>query len=272
MHRLPRSFAVALTGLYLAAAAPSQTEAPGQASPAAPTPTRVVAANKQGDSRPPFVFEAGEVNLRDLVDRCAAYLRWNILVSDQELSGAGRTPTVALQQPVVTDEDGCEELLSSLLWTSGLALVPLDEGKKVYEVLFMNGPRQREIASRAVQRTPAQVLARPNLRMWITTVYPLTHTNATIATNALRPFFASAGGPSGNSLTLGNVGNNTAILLSGPQNSVASAIEVLKAADVPPVAGTEPGVAERLEALTRRCEELAQQVAALQARLDKLGR
>ena len=74
------------------------------------------------------------------------------------------SPSVELQLPVVTDRDGCEELLYGLLWTRGLVVVPLDEAKGVYEVLSVHGQRAREFGSRCVQRTPEQVLARPALR------------------------------------------------------------------------------------------------------------
>ncbi len=220
-------------------------------------------------NRPPFVFEAGTLELRELIDSCAAYLQWNILVDDQELGGNGKSLTVTLQQPVATDHQGCEELLGGLLWTRGLALVPIDEDKKVYEVLSMHGQRRSEVMSRAVQRTPEQVQSRPNLRQWITTVHPLAHTNAQIATNALRPFFAQVGMPqNGGGLTFGNVGNDTAILINGPQHMVAAAIDVLRTADVPST--------EREPALAARVAELGKQLESLTARLgsveDKLAK
>ena len=39
-------------------------------------------------AKAPFVFEAGEVELRTLIERCGAYLQRNILVNDLELSTA----------------------------------------------------------------------------------------------------------------------------------------------------------------------------------------
>lgn len=236
---------------------------------AATAPQDPVAPKK---SRPPFVFEAGTLELRELIDSCAAYLQWNILVDDQELGGNGKALTLTLQQPVATDQHGCEELLGGLLWTRNLAIVPIDEPKKVYEVLSLHGPRMREIASRAVQRTPEQVLARPNLRQWITTVYPLTHTNATLATNALRPFFAQVGSSQqGIALTIGNIGNNASILISGPQHMVASTIDVLKTADVPSI-GLEPGVPERLAELGKQLEAMTTRLATVEGQLARSGR
>lgn len=224
-------------------------------------------------AKAPFVFEAGVQELRPLVNRCAVYLQRNILMDPRELQvvqgarrqGGGQAPqeaadglTIELQSPVVTDRDGCEELLQGLLWTHGLAIVPVDEAKGVYEVLAMAGQRAREITQRAPKRTVAEVLARPRLRSWVTVAMPLRHLNATIASNALRPFYASNSNPS-QVLTLGNVGSSTTMLMTGPQDTVASAISVLQAAD------TDQGEAAA-EQLTR-LEQLAKRVAELESRL-----
>ncbi|MFO1078382.1 MAG: hypothetical protein U1E73_11730 [Planctomycetota bacterium] len=249
-----------------------------------------VAAPAQEKPRPPFVFEAGEVDLRDLVDRCAAYLQRNILVNDRELAavspqprnrvrgqqappppaeaaGAGG-PTVELQQPIATDRDGCEDVLTSLLWTLGLALVPLDEKKGVYEVLSLSGARMREVQMRAVLRTPEQVLARPALRLFVTCVYPLQHTNAMIANNALRPFFSS-NGQQGPMLTIGNMGNSAAVLLTGPQDQVAMALQLLQAADLPTKEEVPESLVQRLEALARQHSELQQRIVELEKKIEK---
>lgn len=257
-------------------------------------PALLTATVAQNDPRPadrapaakaPFVFEPGVVELRTLLERCGTYLQRNILADEVELAiGPGKPrarpaaapaaeppsgPFVELQLPVVTDAAGCEELLTGLLWTRGLVLVPLDEAKGVYEVLSMNGPRAREINLRAPQRTVQQVLARPALRQYVTVVVELRHTNATIANNALRPFFAMAGSNNGVPLNIGNVGNATSLLLSGPQDVVASALQLVQAADVPQPPETRPDLMQRLEALARQNEQLAQRVAALEERLGK---
>jgi hypothetical protein len=256
-------------------------------------PALLAATVAQNDPRPaerapaakaPFVFEPGVVELRTLLERCGTYLQRNILADEVELAiGPGKPrakpaaaaaaeapsgPFVELQLPVVTDAAGCEELLTGLLWTRGLVLVPLDEAKGVYEVLSMNGPRAREINLRAPQRTVQQVLARPTLRQYVTVVVELRHTNATIANNALRPFFAMAGNNNA-ALNIGNVGNTTSLLLSGPQDLVASALQLVQAADVPQPPESRPDLVQRLDALARQNEQLAQRVAALEEKLGK---
>jgi hypothetical protein len=224
----------------------------GQQPATAPTPTK------------PFVLEAGEILLSDLIDRSAPYLGWNILSHNQEMASAGGATTIRLQNRIETDVAGCEELLASMLWRSGFALTTLDESKRLYEIINASGPRSREITTRAVSKTPEQVLARPNLKVPVMTAVELKHINATIATNALRPFFASTGGAQGGAqLTLGNVGNNTAVLVLGMQDQVASALRILKTCDVPAAAG-EPALLERLDAIERRLQALEQKLGAAQ--------
>ena len=235
-------------------------------------------------AKAPFVFEPGVVELRTVIERCGTYLQRNILVDDSELSvasgqprprqqrppaPAGAAPAAAdvptgpfvdLQLPVVTDRDGCEELLTSLLWTRGLTLVPLDEAKGVYEVLSMHGQRARELLQRAVSRTPAEVLTRPRLRQWALVAMNLKHINATIATNALRPFFSM--GSQQSPLVIGNAGTTSTVLLCGPQDSVAGAILVLQTADV-----VQSDVNMELQT---RTEQLSKQTADLAARMEQL--
>ncbi|HEX6812205.1 MAG TPA: hypothetical protein VF384_11320 [Planctomycetota bacterium] len=213
-----------------------------------------------------FVLEPGEVSLSDLIDRCAPLLGWNILTNNQEMAAAGGgAATIRLQNRIATDLQGCEDFLTSMLYRSGLVLTGLDESKQIYEVIALNGPRSREIVNRALTRTPEQVLARPSLKVPVLTVVELKHINATIATNALRPFYASTGGNPAGSMTIGNVGNSTAMLLSGMSDQVAGAIRLLKTCDVPPPPEqAPPSLTERIEAIERRLTALEQKLAQQQ--------
>lgn len=222
----------------------------------------------------PFRLPAGEVQLSALVDQCALYLGTNILWNPQELSQAS-TPNPKLQHPVETDREGCEELLTSMLIRSGLALVSLDEKGSLMEVISLNGPRAREFWARAQERSVEAVLARPNLKLPVTVMMPLEHINATIATNALRPFFASTGSNAGGSLTIGNVGNNSALLISGMQDQVVQAIRLLRKCDIP--GGTDiPGMpvvvdGERVQRLEQRVKALEDQIAKTKPSEPKVG-
>lgn len=212
----------------------------------------------------PFVVEAGELQLGSLIDRCATYLDCNILVTPQELAQGGAHATVRLQKGLSTDRDGCEELLASMLNRAGFALTQLDGTGAMREVLSLQGPRAREVAARAVHTTAEAVLERPNLKIWVLTTVPLQHINATVATNALRPFFATTNaGPGG--ITIGNVGNNTSLLLMGPQDQVAGAIRLVRACDAPPPK-EEVAQAERLldhlQRLESRLKAVEEKLAA----------
>jgi general secretion pathway protein D len=124
----------------------------------------------------------------------------------------------------------------TMLYIKGFAVVARNEGDlELFEIVSQAGPRGREVTSGA-RYVPPDDLARYRNQTGvpILTTVTLKHINATIATNALRPFFASTGAPtSGSTLTIGNVGNSSAILLQafGPQ--VYAAVELLKLVDQP---------------------------------------
>lgn len=215
----------------------------------------------------PFVLEPGPIALPDLIDRCAEYLGRNVLCNPQELATTSNAPALRLQQRVATYRDGCEELLAHLLSTQGLMLTVLDDDLGIYEVLSLYGPRGRDIATRAQRRTPEQILLRPRLKMPVITTVPLQFVNGTIATNALRPFFASQGNnPAG--ISFGNVGTNNAMLIVGPQDQVAQAIALIRACDVEPPPSQEPEgptLANRLAQLEHRIGVIEKKLASLAA-------
>lgn len=213
-------------------------------------------------AKPPLQIDPGEIQLTTLVDKCAAYLECNILSSPQEFAG-NLPPVVRLQKGLQLDRDGCEEFLASMLNRSGLALTWLDEKGSMLEVVNMNGPRGRDVLARAQERSPEQVLARPDLKVAVTTAVPLEHINAVIAVNSLRPFLASSTGPGPNQLTIGNVGSNKALLISGMQDQVAQAIRLVRKCDVPGSNdGMPPGMVgdDRIANLERRVRALEEQL------------
>jgi len=223
-------------------------------------------AQQAAQSGQPFVLEAGKIELSELIDRAAAYLGRNILWSAQELqSTAQGGTTITLQHRVETGRDGCEDLLTSLLYRSGFAVSTLDAQQALYEVISLNGPRCREVFNSAQHKSPEEILARPDLHVPVTTAIALQHINATIATNALRPFFASSGTTTGG-ITIGNVGNNQGLLICGWQHQIATAIRLVLQNDVPPPEPKAPGLAERLAELEQRLAALEEQVRALQGK------
>jgi general secretion pathway protein D len=124
----------------------------------------------------------------------------------------------------------------TMLYIRGFAVVPRLEGDmELYEIVNITGPRGREVTNGARYVTIEELPKyRSQTGVPILTTVPLKHTNATLATNSLRSFFAITGSPQGGgALTLGNVGNNTAMLLQGFGPQVYAAVELLKLVDVP---------------------------------------
>lgn len=219
-----------------------------------------------------FVLPEGEVTIEELIGATARFLNRNLLINEQELAGA-RNSSFFFQRRLTLDALGCEEVVYNLLYQKGFAVVPLDPARQIFEVLSMNGPRAREIANRASWTTPDDVLKRPNLKEMVLTTVPLQHINATIATNALRPFFASTGAPGGSgSLTLGNVGNNSSMLLQGFRDQVAGAIRMLRQVDTP-LQERDPEAFQMGQTLKNQenaITELQAQVKRLQAQVAEL--
>ncbi len=177
-----------------------------------------------------FVLDAGSHEVTNLIDRVAAFLEYNILCEPGELSNAG---SIRITRRTEVDTHGCWKLFNSLLYHKGLAIVPLQADQGFYQVLSMQGHRSREISSAAMFVPHQEVEAYAgSMATAIQTTVPLQNVNATIATNALRPFFASTGSPQGGGLTLGNVGNNTSLLLQGYGHQVAAACRLLERVDV----------------------------------------
>lgn len=260
---------------------PRQEEA--RAKPPKMEAPKVAVARSQDPVRAPFVFEIGDWPLTDVIERCAGYLHYNILVDGFELQTAARgrggrkksaepaAVTISLTLPIVTDDKGCEDLLTGLLWKYGLMLVPVDEKKQVYEVLAQDGARGRDARMLAPRRTPDQILARPTLRSMVTTVYLTKHTNAQLANNSLRPFFASVGSNGSSQLMIGNAGNKAALILSGPQCSVAAALEILRESDRP-AAAVDDQLRGQFAQLLEQNKALLERVEALERRLSVKGK
>ncbi len=228
-----------------------------------------LAAQEKLTAQKPFVLEAGEVKITEFVDRCASYLQWNILSSATEMA-ACPMEAIRTQNRIEVDRDGCVELLSSMLVRGSFVLTVLDEEKHLYEILSLIGPHSRDIANRAVSRTPEEILARPTLRMPVTTVLELKHSNAMIAVNSLRPFFASTGSPTGGGgPTLGTTGGTTTIVISGLQDQVATAIGIVRAGDVPEPPEAQKGVTDRLDAIERRLAALEKKLHAAEKSEEK---
>jgi len=246
-------------------ARPAQAQAAPAAKAAEPAaPRRPLKSDGNG-----FTLPEGEVTIDELIDGAAKYLGRNLLYSSQELAAGGNSVSWTFQKQLTVDALGCEEVLYGLLYQKGFAVLPIDVDKQIYEVVFMGGQRGREVVNRAPWRTPEEILKRPGFKEMVVTSLPLQHINATVATNALRPFFSNAAGPQGgSSLALGNVGNNSAILLMGFRDQVAAAIRMLRECDTPPKE-MPVDAATALAELQSQVKQLQAQVAELKKPAEK---
>ena len=124
----------------------------------------------------------------------------------------------------------------TMLYIKGFAVVPRGKGDgELLQIVAMAGPQGREITSAATYVAPDSLdLYATQTGVQVLSSIPLKNINATVATAALRPFFASGGAAgAGTNLTLGNVGNNTAMLLQGFGPQVCAAVALLRLVDVP---------------------------------------
>ncbi|MGE3171481.1 MAG: hypothetical protein AB7O97_02570 [Planctomycetota bacterium] len=219
-----------------------------------------------------MILPAGHLPLADVVAATAAFLQFNILFDEREVEASGRA--VVLQVPMAIARDRAEEVIADLVYSVGFLLVPRDADKGLYALAAVDGPRLRDLLRLAPWRAPEQILARPNLKQPVNTVFTLRTINANIATNSLRPFFAQAGAAApgqGFGLTFGTGGNNESLLLSGLQSDVAGAIELLRQIDGVPAAapGALPAegagaIQQRIAALEEAVQQLQKALAALQ--------
>ena len=213
-----------------------------------------------------FMLPVGELKTTDLIDSCAAFLEWNILYAEVEFPE--QAATIKLQRQIVTNRDGCEELLYNLLYRQGYAVKTLDLKRDMYEVLAIQGQRGREISADAPYVECEQVLARPTLKRQILTTLSLKHINAMRASNSLRPFFANSGGGHPRGVMIGTVGSRPSLLLQGFQDQVAQAIRVVQLADVPQRAELEliggQTISDYVQQLEARIKALEKKLAAIE--------
>ena len=189
-------------------------------------------------------FSMNETNGMELPE----FIKWacevtgrNFTFSEQELQntgqGGGRVSFLGTLR--IKRERFKEDFYSffqTMLYIKGFAVLPRGEGAlELMEIVSMNGPRNREITNGARYVTPDAIEEyRNQTGVPILTTVQLKSINATIAQNALRPFFASTGAPTGGgSVVIGGVGNNTAMLLQGFGPQVYAAVKLLELVDVP---------------------------------------
>ena len=176
-----------------------------------------------------FVLDAGVHEVQDLIDRAAKFLGRNYIYSEQDLQNAPSS-VLKLQNKLVLDAVGCEEVVGQLAYSAGFAMIPVDEERGIYEWVYRSGPKRQELSTRAVKMTADEVLRHRKRSIRVLTSLALNNIDAVGTQNMLRPFFLGGGGGGvGDALQFGVAGNS--VLIQGFAARVADAIVLIREAD-----------------------------------------
>ncbi|GAB4152990.1 MAG: GspD family T2SS secretin variant ExeD [Planctomycetota bacterium] len=244
-RRVPR-LPLALAALALALAAPAQNPAgepqgqPGQPNAQGQNPQEPILKTTP-DGYIAFSFnETNGMELQEFIKWTERMTKKVFVYNDVDLLSGGQNTRInfvgTLRWPQATFKEEFYSFFQTMLYIKGFAVVPRGKGDgEMLEIIAMNGTRAREIQNAATYVTPDEVEKyATQTGVQILTSMPLKYINATVATAALRPFFTATGAPGGGGgLTLGNVGNNSAMLLQGFGPQVYAAMQLLKLVDVP---------------------------------------
>lgn len=244
---------LACTALLLAAALPAQQVI----APSAPAHGAIV-ASKDG-----LVLPAGEFTVAELIEACSAFLCRNYLY---DLDAVSRRDGFVLQRPLALDALGGEELLYALLSTRGLAAVPIDELRGVYQILALDSDPWP--LANLPWRTPDEILRRPRLRELVVTAFDVQNADARALAQLFRQHADAKRGRE--PLFAAFATDEHLLLLRGYRDQIAPALQVVQQLDrasAPAPAAASP-LQQRVDALERELAELR----ALLARRDGSAR
>ena len=229
----------------------------------APPITQDKAKTSQG-----FVLKAGDHDLRDIFEDAAKFLGRNYILHEADF-GKGDHLRIHLQKSLNLDATGCEEVVSNLAYTRDFTIVPMDELRGLYEVIFLRGARRPLAAANAIHLDPDDVLKRSKQKIIVLTAVPLEHIDAAKAGQQLRPFFAGTGA-SGYGLQFGNAGSQRSLLLQGFADQVAGAIRLLRKVDQPNAQALPRSLDSQLANLNSASRKYAKTIATLEKRVHNL--
>jgi hypothetical protein len=240
------ALALALSPLALAQTAPP---APPQ-TPETHSPAETAPAVRRSKV---FALQAGEHELREMVDRAAAWLGRNYLVQDSDFQQAPPTKiSVRLQTPLELDARGLEIALNQFLYQRGFAVIQLSAEQQLYSVVNLQGPRRGDVPAQARTMDADQVLDHAERIESVVVPIRLEHMNAQIAANAIRPFLAQTSSPYGG-VIVGNFGDEKTVVIQGMSPQVAAAVRMIRAADA---AAGEAQARQHVEQLEQRIQQL----------------
>ena len=228
---------LALLGPALSRPAAAQNDPPGDSQDPEPaTPQMVV----EGDE---IVFSMSETSGMDLKD----FIKWAQEMTQKRFTFNENDLTQALNNRVsflgtfrFKQETFAEDFFGffqTMLYIKGFALLQRGSGDtELLGIVNMGGQRGREVNSSARYVSVDMIDRYKNQTgVPIITTVRLKNMNATIAQNALRPFFAAAGGAAagGGGLTINAVGNNSSLLVQGFGPQVHDFVSLFKIIDQP---------------------------------------
>jgi hypothetical protein len=171
---------------------------------------------------PESAWPERELAIDAFLDQTAKVLGVNIVWQPDELASAAPIPA-GTPRPLGPAAWHVEA--TRALRQAGFVKLPLDEGRRVFEVVSLQGPRARWITKRATPCTPERVLANdmPIEPVWV--LRRLQHVEPIAAMNKLRPVIMGLRG-----VTTGPVENGLG--LWGLSDSVAAVLTKLAEIDI----------------------------------------
>lgn len=197
--------------------------APAQQTIAAATATHgEIRADRHG-----LVLPAGEFTVPELIEATADFLCRNYLYDYGKAEQAGM---FRLQRPVAVDALGAEELLYALLSTRGFAVLPIDELRGVYGVLYLGATdRDPSPPLQSPWRPAEEILRRPQLREIVYSHVLLEHADAREVARMLRDLDRHQTWRPGH--LLASASSSRFLMLHGYRDRIANAIRIAQQID-----------------------------------------
>ncbi len=214
----------------------------------------------QDPKKPPFVLESGTYGMKEFLLKCTSHLGWNLLLEESDFQNPNNK--IEIQMTITVDTKGCEEVLTNLMFVKDFAIVPVDVSKKIYQAIFIRGPKRPMIMTSARFMSPLEVKQHAKMAIPVVTALRLKHISASKATASVRPFLAG-GGVGASAVQIGTAGNEEMVLLQGFANQVAQAMRLFEEVDQP---GQRPPLAKSVLA---RLAEVEKRLARLEKAATK---
>lgn len=211
----------------------------------------------KGTATDRFTLDAGAHEILDVIHKSGAFLGRTYLLDKQQAPTLCTTNDpgnkIEIATDISLDAEGCEEWVGQVLYAKGWVATPLDIERGLYDWIFVAGPKSASIRSHARQRGVDEILARPKVVEYVTTVVKMEHIDAQYASSNLRQIFNDPRSMM-NVLPLGR-GETQTIALTGFRHEVARMISLIREADVPQKP-MDASLEQRLAELEARIQSL----------------